>query len=72
MVMTPFGNCFSAGWLVGWLFSGMCLRIKMSYMLTGSVLQVFLQKVMCYSRYATFKHEKPGCGAMMVMYMFYA
>ena len=26
----------------------------------GSVLQVFLPSVMCCSRYATFKHEKPG------------
>ena len=48
MVMTPFGNCFSAG---------MCLRIEMRYMPTGSVLQVFLQNVMCCWRYATFKHE---------------
>ena len=51
MVMTPFDNCFSAG---------MCLRIEKRYMPTGSVLQVFLQNVMCCSSYATFKHEKPG------------
>ena len=51
MVMTPFGNCFSAG---------MCFRIEMRYMPTGSVLQVFLQNVMYCSRFATFKHEKPG------------
>ena len=51
MVMTPFGNCFS---------TGMCLRIEMRYMPTGSVLQVFLQNVMCGSCYATFKHEKRG------------
>ena len=73
MVMTSFGNCFSAG---------ICLRIEMKYMPTGSVLQVFLQNVMCCSRYATFtcKHEKPGGWGyvnigkpvMMVMYMFYA
>ena len=30
---------------------------------TGSILQVFLQNGMCCSRYATFKHKKPGgCG----------
>ena len=40
MVMTPFDNCFSAG---------MCLRFEMRYMPTGSVLQVFLQNVMCCS-----------------------
>ena len=53
----------------------------MRYMPTGSVLQVFLQNVMCCSRYATFKHEKPGGWVyetleslflMMFMYMFYA
>ena len=32
----------------------------MRYMPTGSVLQVFLQNVTCCSRFATFKHEKPG------------
>ena len=48
MVMTPFDNCFSAG---------MCLRIEMRYMPTGSVLQVFPQNA---RNYATFKHEKPG------------
>ena len=46
-----------------------------------SVLQVFLQNVMCCLRLATFKHEKPGGWViqtleslflMMVMYMFYA
>ena len=40
IVMTPFDNCFSAG---------MCLRIEMRYMPTGSVLQVFLQNVTSYS-----------------------
>ena len=34
----------------------MCLTIEMRYMPTGNVLQVFLR---C-SRYAIFKHEKPG------------
>ena len=38
--MTPFDNCFSAG---------MCLRIEIRYMPTGSVLQVFLQNVICCS-----------------------
>ena len=33
-----FGNCFSAG---------LCLRIEMRYMPTGSVLQVFLQNIAC-------------------------
>ena len=46
-----FGNCFSAG---------MCLKIEMRYMPTGSVLQVFFQNVMCCSRYATSKHKKLG------------
>ena len=49
--MTPFGNCFSAG---------MCLKIEMRYMPTGSVLLVFFQNVMCCSRYATSKHKKLG------------
>ena len=51
MVMAPFGNCFSAG---------MCMRIEMKYMSTGSGLQVLPQNVMCSSRYAAFKHEKPS------------
>ena len=51
MVMTPFDNCFSVG---------KCLRTEMRYMPTGSVLQVFLQNVMCCSHYTTFKHEKLG------------
>ena len=51
MVMTPFDNYFSAG---------MCLRIEMRYMPTGSVLQVFFQNVTCCSALCYFKHEKPG------------
>ena len=51
--MTTFDNCFSAG---------ICLRIVMIYISTGSVLQIFLQfdSGCAARRYATFKHEKPG------------
>ena len=55
----------------------------MRYMPIGSVLQVFLQNVMCCSRYATLKQEKPGgwvrlckywraCFLWLCIYIFYA